>query len=69
MAAFVHVGVVVCPSDGNDQEMNGGYMEKEVSARLKLKKPYIQVRRNSGELAYGGDQGFFRGGSEPDDAR
>ncbi|MDE7248589.1 MAG: hypothetical protein K2N82_01615 [Lachnospiraceae bacterium] len=58
-----------CPFDGNDQEMDGGYMEKKVSARLKLKKPYIQVRRNSGELTYGGDQGFFRGGSGPDDTR
>lgn len=58
-----------CPFGWNDQEMDGGYMEKEVSAAPKLKKPYIQVRRNSGELTYGGDQGFFRGGSGPDDAR
>lgn len=44
-------------------------MEKEVTVKLKLKNPYIQVRRNSGELTYGGDQGFFRGGSGPDDDR
>ena len=44
-------------------------MERGASDRPKLKKPYIQVRRNSGELTYGGDQGFFRGGSGSDDAR
>lgn len=36
-------------------------MEREVSAQIRLKKPYIQVQRNSGELTYGGDQGFFKG--------
>lgn len=44
-------------------------MEKEVAVRLKLKNSYIQVRRNSGELTYGGDQGFFRGESAPADVR
>lgn len=44
-------------------------MEKELISRIVLRRPYIQVRRNSGELTYGGDQGFFRGGSGPLDAR
>lgn len=44
-------------------------MEGETPLWPKLKKPYIQVRRNSGELTYGGDQGFFKGGIEPADAR
>lgn len=37
---------------------------KETAIQLRLKKPYIQVQRNSGELTYGGDQGFFKG-AEP----
>lgn len=32
-----------------------------ISDQLRLKRPYIQVKRNSGELTYGGDQGFFKG--------
>ncbi|MCM1127336.1 MAG: hypothetical protein NC429_12800 [Lachnospiraceae bacterium] len=43
--------------------MDGDDMEKELSALPKLKRPYIQIRRNSGELTYGGDQGFFKGGN------
>lgn len=40
------------------------------SVNLRLKKPYIQVKRNSGELTYGGDQGFFKGaGAGTADAR
>lgn len=31
---------------------------------LGLRKPYIQVKRNSGELTYGGDQGFFKDGAK-----
>lgn len=36
-------------------------LNEKVSIQLKLKKTYIRVRRNSGELTYGGDQGFFKG--------
>ena len=36
-------------------------LSEEVSIQLRLKKTYIQVKRNSGELTYGGDQGFFKG--------
>lgn len=39
-------------------------MITEISSQLSLKKPYIQVQRNSGELTFGGDQGFFKG-AEP----
>lgn len=35
-------------------------LNEKVSIQLKLKKNYIQVRRKSGELTYGGDQGFFK---------
>lgn len=37
-------------------------MEREAAIQARLKKPYIQVQRKSGDLTYGGDQGFFRGG-------
>lgn len=38
-------------------------MEKDFIVRYRLQKPYIQVRRNNGEITYGGDQGFFKGGA------
>lgn len=38
-------------------------MEREIYDQVKLKRPYIQVQRKSGELTYGGDQGFFKGGA------
>lgn len=44
-------------------------MEKGLISSLALRKPYVQVRRNSGQLTYGGDQGFFKGGKGKDDAR
>lgn len=36
-------------------------MESERFVQVRLKRPYIQVQRKSGELTYGGDQGFFKG--------
>lgn len=38
-------------------------MGRETSVQARLKRPYIQVQRKSGELTYGGDQGFFKGGA------
>ncbi len=38
-------------------------MEKDLKVLYGLRKPYIRVQRNNGEITYGGDQGFFRGGS------
>ncbi len=38
-------------------------MEKDLVLCCKLQKPYVQVRRKNGEITYGGDQGFFKGGA------
>ena len=46
------------PNSGKGLE---NMLSEEVSIQLRLKKTYIQVKRNSGELTYGGDQGFFKG--------
>jgi len=38
----------------------GEEMERNLAVLYRLQKPYIQIKRENGELTYGGDQGFFK---------